>query len=148
MEYQLQEYSKEYEEELIDLLLDVCVEEYGLGHYKDDLIQHVRNDEAIKRWILLDNGKLIATICYTERSKKIAEIKKVYIKKEYRHLGIGTRMVNMVIDYLKNMKYDAICVGTSDHFENARKFYEKLGFKFKSYEGDGYLLERKIKNEI
>lgn len=145
MEYQLKEYSKEYENELIDLLIEVCVEEYGLGHYKDGLIEHVKSNEAKKRWILLHEDSLIATVCYTERSKEISEIKKVYVKKEYRNLGIGKKMVNMVIDYIKDtQKYDAIYVGTSDHFESARKFYEKLGFKFKDYEGDGYLLEMKL----
>lgn len=149
MEYQLKEYSKEYEKEVIDLLIEVCVEEYGLDHYKDGLIEHVESDEAKKRWILLHNEKLIATICYTERCKEISEIKKVYVKKEYRNLGIGKKMMNMVIDYIKNtQQYESIYVGTSDHFESARKFYEKLGFEFKSYEGDGYLLEMKLGGNV
>ena len=149
MEYEIKEYSKEYEKEVIDLLIEVCVEEYGLHHYKDGLIDHVKSDEAKKRWVLLDDGKVIATVCYIERSKEIAEIKKVYVKKAYRKSGIGKRMVNMVIDYLKDThQYESIYVGTSDHFESARIFYEKLGFKFKEYEGNGYLLEMKIGKNV
>lgn len=145
MDYELKEYTKEYENELIDLLLDICVKEHGLTHYKDRIIEHVKNETIMKRWILLDKSKIIATICYTERNKEIAEIKKVYVKKEYRHQGIGTRLLNMVIHHLKNANYFSTYIGTSDHFKYAREIYEKLGFKFKCYEEDGYLLEMKLR---
>ena len=145
MDYELKEYTKEYENELINLLLDICVKEHGLTHYEEGLIDHVKNENIMKRWILLDKEEVIATICYTERNEEIAEIKKVYVKKEYRHQGIGTRLLNMVIDYLKSTNYFNIYIGTSDHFEHARKAYEKLGFKFKCYEDDGYVLEMKLR---
>lgn len=53
----------------------------------------------------------------------------------------------MAIDYLKNQPYNSIYVGTSDHFPTARRFYEKLGFEFKFYEEDGYILGMDLHHE-
>ena len=144
MNYDLKEYNKTYEKDLINLLIDICVEEHGLKEYEEDLIKHVKNCDFKKAWVLLDKNEVIATICYTERSNEIAEIKKVYIKKEYRGQGIGRTLVNNVINYIKDKGYKSIYIGTSDHFNGAKKFYEKMGFQFKFNEGNGYILELKL----
>lgn len=144
MEYELKEYSKEYQDKLIELLLEICVKEYGMKHYEEALIEHVKNEKVEKRLILLDSDEIIATICYVKVDEETAEIKKVYIKKEYRKQRIGTKLVKKMIEYIKDNKYKNICVGTTDHFGGARLFYEKLGFKFKSYEEDGYILEMQV----
>lgn len=145
MNYEIKEYSKEYEEELIELLIRVCVNEYNMKEYEKPLKQYVRNNEFEKIWIVLDDEKIIATIGYEEKSNEIAEIKKVYIDKEYRHQGLGKRMMDHAVQYIKNNDYSAICVGTSDNFANAIKFYKKYGFTNFQSDENGYIFKMQIK---
>ena len=141
---ELREYDVKDKEKVIQLILEICIDEYGLHEYKNDLIKHIEQKEFIKTWVMLDNEEIIATACYTERDEKIAEIKKVYIKKKYRKQGLGRKIIENVIKEIESKGYNSIYVGTSNHFDNALSFYNKLGFKFKFYEGNGYILEMKL----
>ncbi len=144
MEYKVVEYEDKYEDELINFILDICVNEHGIHEYKQGLVNHVRNKEFIKTWIIIDNKRIIATICYCERNNNIAEIKKLYIDKLYRRNGLGKVLVDTAIDCIRKYNYKSVYVGTSNHFENAIRFYKKYGFKYIFDEGDGYIFELEL----
>lgn len=146
MEYQIVEYNKNYEEQLIKLLINVCVKEIGMTEYEEGLKNYVINNEFIKIWLIKYNEQIIATIGYCERNNKIAEVKKLYIDQEHRNKGLGRKLMDVVVEHIKKEKdYDKIYVGTSNHFKNAIKFYQKYGFEYVFDEGNGYIFELKIK---
>lgn len=147
MEYNIVEYNETYEDELIEHVLDIGVKELGLNQYKQGWIDHIKNKNFINAWIILNNKKIIGSICYCERSKEIAEIKTVYINNEYRRCGIGKLLVDTVVNYIKQFNYKSIYVATSDYFKNAMRFYKKYGFEYVFDEGDGYVLELKLSTE-
>ena len=145
MNYEIKEYSKKYEKELTELLMRVCVNEYKMKEYEKPLKQYVKKKEFKKAWIVLNDERIIATIGYEEKSKDIAEIKKVYIDKDYRHQGLGRKMMYYAVQYIKDNDYHTIYVGTSDNFSNAINFYQRYGFTDFVSDENGYVFEMQIK---
>lgn len=145
MNYEIKEYSKEYEKELTELLMRICVNEYKMKEYEKPLKQYVKKKEFKKAWIVLNDERIIATIGYEEKSKDIAEIKKVYIDKDYRHQGLGRKMMDYAVQYIKDNDYHTIYVGTSDNFSNAINFYQRYGFTDFVSDENGYVFEMQIK---
>ena len=145
MNYEIKEYSKEYEKDLIELLMRVCVNEYNMRDYEASLRQYVEEEEFQKAWIILDNERIIATIGYEERDNKVAELKRVYIDKDYRHQGLGTSMMYYVVQYLEDNNYDTIYVRTVNNFSNAIKFYKKYGFENIFDDGEKYVFKMQLR---
>ena len=80
-------------------------------------------------WIAIDNEKIIGTIALENRGDK-GILKRLYIKNEYQHQGIGTKLYNAFEEYVKektNIK--TIYLACGKVLENAHKFYIKNGFK-------------------
>jgi len=75
-----------------------------------------------------------------EKPKKTFFLDTLAVKKQRR--GIGSIILNSVIDWLKKEDYKIICLDTEEIDEKKtllRKFYEKLGFKLKESDSKGNL---------
>ena len=80
-------------------------------------------------WIAIDKDIIIGIIALENRGN-IGILKRLYIKKEYQHKGIGTNLYNTFEEYVKektNIKTIYLACGRV--LENAHKFYVKNGFK-------------------
>lgn len=58
----------------------------------------------------------------------------VYIKEQYRGLGLGRDLVVNCISWLKSMGCETITLGVLGGNEKVLTFYKKLGFELQSYE--------------
>lgn len=123
----------------------MCIEEFGMKEYKKGFIEHVDKEKAENTWIVLNNEEVIATICYYKITDEIAEIKRIYINKNYRGEGIGTYLINMIIEHIKNKGYSIIYLETNDVFKKAIEFYKSYGFTLKDYTNNKYAFEMKLK---
>jgi len=59
----------------------------------------------------------------------MAELDNMFVLKEFRGKGIGTKLISSFLDWCKHSKYDRVCVSASAQNTNAIKFYRKFGFK-------------------
>ena len=57
----------------------------------------------------------------------------LFVLKEYRNMGIGSALLSDVVEYLKSIGIDKIGILVNYRNENAKKLFEKLGFKLWSY---------------
>lgn len=57
------------------------------------------------------------------------EIISLYVHPIYQGFGIGLLLLKEAIKYIKESGYNNICLRVFEKNENARKFYEKNGFK-------------------
>lgn len=64
---------------------------------------------------------------------KSAYIWDLFVLKEYRHKGIGIALLNDAIAYLKSIGADKVGLLVNYWNENAKKLFEKLGFKLQSH---------------
>lgn len=62
------------------------------------------------------------------RDRNVA-LKKMFVAKTYRKLGLGKKLLEEFITYCYENSKKAIFFGTTSDFEAAQYFYQKSGFK-------------------
>ena len=131
--YIIKEFENRYNEEVNNFVISVFVEEYGFEKFRNGLeIQN--NQDYIKNggnlWIALDEDEnVIGTIALKKHNNEEAEIKMLYVKKDYRGKGLSKELYNKLIKKSKEMNFNRIFLGTYDRLERAIYFYKKVGFK-------------------
>lgn len=58
-----------------------------------------------------------------------AEMKRLYVRKDFRGMGLGRELVEAVLDAAREAGYSCVLLDTLDDMEAARSLYEELGFR-------------------
>jgi ribosomal protein S18 acetylase RimI-like enzyme len=67
---------------------------------------------------------------------KALELKRIYVLKEFHGQGIAQKMMDYVLNFAIENKYEVIWLGVWEHNIRAKKFYEKYGFENSGYTHD------------
>ena len=86
---------------------------------------------SIKFWSIWDSGKLIGCGALKFLEKNHGEFKSIRIADEFRNLGYGIKLLNVLILEAKKNNINKISIetGAGVFFKPARKLFEKAGFK-------------------
>jgi GNAT superfamily N-acetyltransferase len=130
--------------DVIQLIYDIIVNEFKFKFEVDnldsDLLDIEKNygkSNGGRFWIAeITNGnksndnKIIATtaIRRLKQFESTCELKRMYVLKHYRGLGIGQKMLNKAIDFAKEAGYSRILLDSSKNLKAARRLYLKNGF--------------------
>ena len=130
--YIIKEFEKKYNEDVNNFIISIFVEEYGFKQFKNDLKKQ-NNQEYIDNggnlWIAVDeNDNIVGTIALKRHSKTEAEIKKLYVREDYRGTGLSKELYGKVMETSINNEVKRIFLGTYDKLERAVNFYLKRGF--------------------
>lgn len=86
-----------------------------------------KDDEA-DQFIAYFNNKAVGTIRIRYLADKRAKLERLAILRDYRKMGIGKKLVEHIINYLKEKGIESIML---DSQEQAKNFYERIGFEKK-----------------
>jgi putative acetyltransferase len=128
-------YSREYEQSVIDLILNIQQNEFGVPVTiadQPDLLDvgnvYCRNNGNF--WIATEGKKLIGTIGLIDIGNRQSALRKMFVHKDYRgkDKGTGQQLLDHVTGWCKQKGIDEIYLGTFDRLVAAQKFYLKNGF--------------------
>jgi GNAT superfamily N-acetyltransferase len=123
---------KQDSDEVIALVAEVW-SEYGCTLLIDIEERHLLNPGAYFRalggdfWVVRENGRLIATSGLKIESG-VAEMKTLYVKKEFRGKGLGTFLTDLAIETARNRGASVMELWSDTRFHDAHRMYERLGF--------------------
>lgn len=146
------EYMPKYKEQIIDLLIEVAVKEYGFYEwekwFKIFKNQYYR-EEGGNCWIALnEKNEVIGTVSLKNRDNGVAEVKNLYIKKEERNKGIATSLFAILLEFAIDNNYTKLKLDTYKEFKSAKPFYENRGFYIDEKDGERYIYELDLNEKI
>jgi putative acetyltransferase len=80
--------------------------------------------------VLLDQGRVVGSGAIRRLDEDICELKRMWLLKEYRGLGLGNKMIKILLDFARNAGYKTVRLDLFDEQKQAQalKFYKRLGF--------------------
>ncbi len=107
------------------LNIDLCFQDFGTE------LKNLPGKYAPPNGVLilaLFNGKGAGCIALRKFSENICEMKRLYVRDEYRGLGIGRKLVSMIIEEAIRLNYRYVRLDTLETLKNALGLYESFGF--------------------
>lgn len=129
----IQEYEEKYNKKINDFIISIYVDEFKHEEHRNEL-ENQDNGIYVKKggnfWIAFNElNEIIGTIAIVKHDNKNAELKKLYVHKDYRKKGIAKELYKKLIDFCKENSFERIFLGTYKQMESAIRFYLKNGFK-------------------
>lgn len=75
-----------------------------------------------------DEGEVIGCVAYTKKSDTRSEMKRLYVKPEYRRLHAGGALVEGIISEAKNDGFREMVLDTLSPMQSAVNLYKSFGF--------------------
>ena len=100
----------------------------GSAHVLD--IQGLK-DPSIKFWSLWEDDKLIGCGALKFLERNHGEFKSIRVADKFRKKGVGSRIINHLIEEAKKLKITKLSIetGAGEFFLPARNLFSKFGFK-------------------
>ena len=80
------------------------------------------------------NGETVGSVAVRYQGAAVCEMKRLYVKPQYRGTGLGRRLVESAIRHARRLSYSRMVLDTLPNMTEARSLYESLGFR----EVEGY----------
>lgn len=79
--------------------------------------------------VAIVDKKIVGCVAYHRHSSNRCEMKRLYVKPNYRNLKIGKKLVNEIILLAKKDGYQEMVLDTIKPLKRAINLYKKFGFK-------------------
>lgn len=125
----IEEYDEKHSEEVNEFIIGIYVDEYGFEEHRVNLKKH--NNSIYKQsggnlWVAIDEkNEIIGTIAILKHSEEEMELKRFYVRKDWRGTGLSKELYQKAIDTCKKQLIKKISLGTFEKFEKAIHFYIK-----------------------
>lgn len=133
MSIKISTYHPLYQAEVVDLILKIQQQEFGVPITLEDQPDLLKIPDFYQHsngnfWVALDEDKVIGTIAAIDFDSKNLALRKMFVDSNYRNCGVGKKLLNYLVTWAEEKKVYRICLGTIDKFTVAHKFYERNGF--------------------
>lgn len=132
---QIKPIQNEYENEIVDLILNIQQKEFNVPITLADQpdLLYIQNFYFKSGGTFLGafiDGKLVGTIALVKFNPEAAAIRKMFVKKEFRgkEFQIAQQLLEQLIEYSKENGIKNLYLGTVSLLQAALRFYEKNSF--------------------
>ncbi|MCL2638257.1 MAG: GNAT family N-acetyltransferase [Oscillospiraceae bacterium] len=130
----LKVYSKDLQKN-IERFFETCFNDLGWEyepHGRHSDILNI-NDTYMSNgcmWCLYKDKQLIGTVAIRtiDNENKVAEMKRLYVLKEYQGKNYGDMLFKTALSYAREKKYNKICADTQNSRDASRHLMRKYGF--------------------
>lgn len=123
-------YDSSYKQRVFEFT-DKCFAELG-KKFEPDGRHGFYNDiekEFVVFYCVVDNGNVVGSVALKKVDEDVVELKALYLDKNYRGKGLGGRLMTEAVKAARSLGYKSIVLDSMKQYEDARKLYEKFGFK-------------------
>jgi peptidyl-dipeptidase Dcp len=86
------------------------------------------NPERNRVWVCEHNHRMIGFMLLMDRGKA-AQLRYFLIQPEYRGIGLGSKLMSLYMDFLRECGYRESYLWTTHELETAAFLYKRVGFK-------------------
>ena len=115
-----------------------------LGDDKWCYIRYNANENIENVWVVYLGNIAIGCIAYRKKSDGIGEVKRLYIRSEYRGKGISKKLLDVVKSYAKEQGCHTLFLDTRITLEPAVTIYRNFGLSIIFQQGLYIQMEKKL----
>lgn len=93
-----------------------------------DYVDH-RDPQRENAWIAEIDGERTGCVFCVRKDETIAQLRLLLVEPRARGMGIGTRLVEECLRFAQRAGYKQIMLWTNDVLDDARRIYERAGFR-------------------
>jgi len=86
---------------------------------------------CIEDELLQETSQIIGCVAVRQYSQTCGEIKRMFVRKNYRNMGVGRLLTKTILDHSwsDECKYDELKLDSLERLDGAVRLYEYFGFK-------------------
>lgn len=115
-----------------------------LGDDKKYYTRYSSNEHLENIWVIYSESFPIGCIAYRKKAEGTGEVKRLYIRKEYRGKGISKELLRTVERYAQEQGCKTLFLDTRITLEPAVSIYRSFGFKIVFQQGLYIQMEKEI----
>lgn len=85
--------------------------------------------EKDRVWICECNETIVGFLLLMHRENDAAQLRYFYLEPAYRGIGLGKKMMELYMDFLRSKKYKSSYLWTTNELPTAASLYKRHGFK-------------------
>ncbi len=127
--------SRTLRKQIISMIENIQINEFSIPISSEVNIGILRAEEeyyynnTYNFWYAIDDkGAIIGSIGLKKIDSTTAEIKKLFVVKDYRGKGVAQKLLNMLVKSAFKHEFDGLYLGTVNKLGAAQRFYQKYGF--------------------
>lgn len=87
-------------------------------------------DPALDRaWVCEHENKMVGFVLLMHRENNAAQLRYFLIEPEYRGIGLGKKLMQLYMDFLKEKGYQSSYLWTTNELSSAASLYKRHGFE-------------------
>ena len=87
------------------------------------------NPEMDRVWICEHSNRIVGFVLLMHRENNTAQLRYFYLEAEYRGIGLGKKLMQLYMNFLKEKGYQSSYLWTTHELHSAASLYKRHGFK-------------------